>query len=571
MPTPDRRVLNFAALKPDEIPISGRSLTTTVGVQTGLWRSVEPFYRDLTPPCSSACPAGQDMAVQMALLLEGRVAEALDVLREANPFPAITGRVCPAPCESRCLRAEIGGPVSVQKVERYVGDFGIEQRVRPKPEGDLGRRVAVVGSGPAGLAAAFYLARAGVRVTVFEARPVVGGLLRLGIPEFRLPKSVLEGELHVFDLLPVEFRTGVRLGEKLSWKDLDAFDAVFVGTGRDRARKLNVPCEDHPNVVPGLDFLRDVALGRPPRLGPRVLVVGGGSTAFDCARTLKRLGADPAIVYRRTRAEMPAFPHDLEEAVEEGVELVFSAAPACVEAKGGRLTGLRLLRTRAGSPGKDGRAECVPITGSDFVMAADAIVVAAGEEPDPAPLHPKLTVTGRGLTADAAGRTNLPWVLGGGDLSASAGGTVISAIADGRTAARALLSQWGGLPVEERASMPARRGAAADAVAAGVIRRHCFEIEGRSPSVRAGARARLRGFDEVNSPLPKARVLYEAGRCLSCGTCVQCDLCMTYCPDGAIARDPVVGAYTIDFAHCKGCLLCVVECPRGAMSWKSAR
>lgn len=481
-----------------EIPRTGRSLGTMAWNRTGSWRNIEPLYRDLTSPCVNACPAGNEVSGWLGLAAQGRFAEAVELLRTTNPFPAVCGRVCPHPCERACLRDRHGGPISVARVERFLGDWAIEHDVPVDAEPPNGRRVAIVGAGPAGLSAAFQLGRRGFDVTVFDENPKPGGLLRYGIPEFRLPKRVLDAELRVFDSLPVRFECGTRV----DLRDLPRFERVILAIGRYRGRDLGVPGEER--AIQGIEFLRKGA-----DVGPRVAVIGGGSTAFDCARTLKRLGKDPVILYRRSEKEMPAFAHDVEEAFEEGIELRTMTVPVEILPHA-----IRCARTAPGAK---------PIPGSEFLLRVDAVIKAVGEVVD----------------------GELPeGVPACGDCAGGAG-TVSDAIGRGRAMA-----------VEIAARPPV---ATAESLNPAWI-----PSRPRPTFPRVSATARVLGFTEVNPDVPADLVIGEAKRCLSCGTCSFCHTCMNLCPDGAIRFTG--SEYEIDYAWCKGCLICVQECPRGAMT-----
>jgi NADPH-dependent glutamate synthase beta subunit-like oxidoreductase len=318
---PDRPI-TFAAER--EMPPMAVSLGTTLANKTGSWRYLRPVYDEKKPPCNHACPAGNDIRGFIALILKGRLAEARELLCETNPFPAITGRVCHHPCELECNRREFDEPLSIRALERLAGDEGYKALRAPHKRHE--ERIAVVGSGPAGLSCAYFLARRGYHVTILESEREPGGMLRWGIPEYRLPKGVLDRELALLKGMGIELKVGVRVGQDVRLEELDA-DAIFLAVGATKGLELDLPGLEAEGVLHGLEFLKRVNFGERVELGERVAIIGGGNTAMDAARVALRLGAKPVVVYRRTRAEMPAIPEEVEAALEEGIEFLFLAAP----------------------------------------------------------------------------------------------------------------------------------------------------------------------------------------------------------------------------------------------------
>ncbi|MBI2920799.1 MAG: FAD-dependent oxidoreductase [Planctomycetes bacterium] len=533
-----------------DIPLNARSEGRMEHNRTGSWRVQEPYYADLTPPCVAKCPAGTDISKWIGAAAQGNLDLALEIFREANPFPALCGRVCPHPCESACSRASVfEGAVAVHDVERAIGDHGLKSGARLEPRAARVERVAVIGSGPAGLSCAFYLGRQGFRVMVFEALPVLGGLLRTGIPPYRLPPEILDAELRVFEGLPVTFVKNRRLGDNLVKADLSRFDAVFLGVGRQASRKMGVPGENLPGVYEGTKYLRESALGHGVKLEGRVCVVGGGNTAMDCARVALRDGAEPTVVYRRLRPDMPAFPEEVNEARDEGVQFVFQASPAAVTARDGKVASLRCLRTRPGAPDASGRRSVEPVPGSEFELACESVLVAAGEEVDRGPLEGMWLMNGR--------------VFSGGDLEN--GATVSEAIGHGRRAAAAIERKFTGKTgiLED---LPAARGARPDLMPLDRVNVAWFRGAARLEPPHADLRARAHDFREINCGFDRETAVSEARRCLSCGTCTACDNCLVFCPDNAIVREG--NGYRILHEFCKGCGICAEECPRGAIHIK---
>jgi NADPH-dependent glutamate synthase beta subunit-like oxidoreductase len=576
MPDParDRRV--------PEVAISN---TSTLVTHTGSWKYIRPEYHDRVAPCNQGCPVGIDIEGYMALLRDGKVDAAADLLLRENPMPATTGRVCHHPCELACNRREFDTAVSIHAVERMLGDLVLEREPSEPGEPLHDASVAIVGSGPAGLACAYHLARLGYPVTVFEAAAEPGGMLRLGIPEFRLPRAVLDREIERIRRVGVTIHCGVRVGtEDLPWGSLlGRFDATLLASGAHVSKPLGVTGEAAAAVRSGLDFLKDVNRGARPHLGDSVVTVGGGNTAIDCARTALRLGAASTILYRRTRAEMPAIAQEIDEAEREGVRFVFLAAPAAFAFDGERLRALECIRMRLGSPDASGRRRPIA-TDERFTLPADTVLTAIGEAVDLEGLP--VTGTDSAIPTDAWGQTARAGVFAGGDL-AEQPRSVADALGAGKRAAIGIdrfLRARSGEPVGERAADALRLGPRGnlsitawrgdDPVARVAPLGDVVPYEDLNPAhfehvTRYEDRAlrvaeALGGFAEVNAGLDRHAGLAEATRCFNCGVCNQCELCLIFCPDVAIARRNGHG-FTVDLEYCKGCGVCVAECPRGAM------
>jgi NADPH-dependent glutamate synthase beta subunit-like oxidoreductase len=588
------------------VPRVAVSSASTRENRTGSWKYARPRFQDGVAPCNHRCPVGIDLEACMNLLGQGKLAEAADLLLRENPLPATTGRVCDHPCEGACNRASFDQAVAIHAVERALGDFAL--LAAPPPVERLhSESVAVVGSGPAGISCAYHLARLGYGVTVYEAESRPGGLLRHGIPEYRLPRLVLDREIDRLLALGIEIRCGVRVRSE---GELARHEAVFLATGRHRSRPLGIAGEDLPGVLPGLAFLREVNLGHAPRLGRNVVVVGGGNTAMDCARTARRLGAEVVVLYRRGRAEMPAHAEEVAQAVCEGVRLELLAAPVAivtassgpwtsvldaVEASFGedrdprptRIAGVDCARMQLGPPDASGRRTPVPLEGSEFFVAADSVLTGLGEEAE-LELDPGLLDGAAGLVrVNALGGTGKPLVFAGGDL-VDQPHTVAYAIGSGKRAAigidlalRARRGETtrlvdadamgfgpGGTPSLARwgDADPVRRVSPVNQVVgpAAIQTAHFVHDRRRVDRFRPAEKTKL-DFDEANLGLRLEEALAEAGRCFHCGVCDGCEVCVTFCPDVAIARGPD-GSLVIDDDHCKGCGICAAECPRGAIT-----
>jgi NADPH-dependent glutamate synthase beta subunit-like oxidoreductase/Pyruvate/2-oxoacid:ferredoxin oxidoreductase delta subunit len=526
-----------------EIPVSLGS--TSTALKTGAWRSVRPVRMERTAPCAAACPAGVAIPAYLDHIRAGRLHEAQAEFASHNPFPHITGRVCPHRCEQACNLGITTGdePVSIRAIERWLGDATAELP-HPTPNPDTGRRMAVVGSGPAGMAAAYYLRRTGHDVTVFERRSRAGGMLRHAIPEYRLPSHVVDGEIARLQAMGITFLTGIELGADLTLDDLEATHAaVFVATGAWLERAAGIPGEHL--LGSGLAFLEAVRRGEATLPGPRCAVVGGGNTALDVARVLRRLGAEVTVLYRRTATEMPAIAEEYEAALAEGIRFEWLTLARSVE-KSGTGVVVTIEEARLGEPDGSGRRRPEP-TGSTRRLEFDGLYTAIGETADVGPIPARLRGGDGWPAVGSDGATPDPFVFAGGDL-ATGPATVVAAIAAGRAAARAIDQRLGfgdRWPTEPPVEVvtpdevhPAHRVHHARA--------------GESPSHAADPLA------EETSTIGDAEVLAEIERCLSCGHCNACGTCFVFCPDGAIRWEdgPVV-----DYEFCKGCGICVAECP----------
>ena len=570
------------------IPQVAISSTSTLPTHTGTWKYQVPAYHDRVAPCNARCPVGIDIEGYMNLLSLGRVEDARDLLLTENPLPAVTGRVCHHPCENACNRRTLDGAVAIHAVERMLGDLAHQHPAPTFRATPLAERVAVVGSGPAGLACAYHLARLGYGVTLFEAAAEPGGMLRLGIPAYRLPRDVLDRDIARVAAHGVEIRCGVRVGSDVAWAELTAtFDAVCVSTGAHTSRALGVPGEELPGVRPGLAFLRDVNAGRRPDLGRHVVVVGGGNTAMDCARSALRLGAKVTVAYRRTREQMPAIKEEIEDAMREGAEFVFLANPVEFTARDGHVQAMVCERMALGEPDASGRRRPMP-TGETFTLAADTVLTAIGESSALTQFFADVEGSDAGLRVDALGGTTRDLLYAGGDVT-DLERTVADALGAGKRAAIGIdrhlrhhkgdtaelnalrfaqgnlsAARWMGRDPIVRTA-PVNEVVTADDVNFTQFRRRPRHADPHLPSAAA-----VQGFDEVNAGLPEALAMDEARRCLNCGVCTECDVCLIFCPDAAISRAEG-GAYVIAMDYCKGCGICAAECPRGAITMSQDR
>lgn len=513
---------------------------------TGPVRERRPVYVDLLPPCNQACPAGENVQGWLAHARAGRYREAWLTLTRDNPLPAVHGRVCYHPCESRCNRAEVDDAVSIHAVERFLGDLaGKEGWELPVEAPASGKRVLVVGAGPSGLAAAYHLARRGHSVEIHEAGPLPGGMLQFGIPAYRLPREDLMTEVRRIEAMGVKVVCGRKVENLLAEKASGQFDAVLVAIGAGAAKHVDIPARDAARVLDAVSLLHDVSSGEPPRLGRRVVVYGGGNTAMDAARTARRLGAEDAlIVYRRDRAHMAARAFEADEAIEEGVRIKWLATIR--EIVGPELTIEGMELDADGRPRSTGRIER---------LEADAVVLALGQEPDSAFLRPMpdIDVGGDGaIRVDCNMMTGYPGVFAGGDAVPGERSVTVS-VGHAKKAAFHIDAYLRG---SRHQTQPKHA-----TVSYGMLHLPVYsDAEPRRQAVLPAA-TRMDGFEEVTGGLAEEGARYEAERCLSCGNCFECDQCYAACPEQAIERLGPGRRYRFLYERCTGCAVCFEACP----------
>ncbi len=497
------------------------------------------------PPCIEACPMRQEAAGYVALIGKKKFKEAAKLIRQRNPLASVCGRVCYHPCETECNRGLVEQPVAIQHLKRFALDWARDHKVKIPPPAVAERRpekVAIVGSGPAGLVAAHDLALKGYQVTVFEQWPQLGGMLALGIPEYRLPRPILDEELEYIRGLGVEFKTGVRLGRDLTLEQLRAagFKAVFLALGAHESVRLEVPGEDLDGVVSGIDFLRHVTLKTNGRLGRRVAVIGGGNTAVDAARTALRLGSKVSILYRRTRAEMPAMADEVDDAEAEGVDVRYLVAPVEVLGAGGKVTGLKCVKMRLGEPDASGRRRPIPVEGSEHVLEFDSVIAAVSQAPETAVLAEagdlKLTRWHTVAVDEETKQTAIAGVFAGGDVALGPS-TVIASMGNGRRAAEAMDKYLRGQPLTAFTTHLVRpRDTAREN-----FRPHSYAPryqdtphQPRVPMPKLAPADRAADFREVETGYTEDEAVREAQRCLHCGVCVECLECERVCEPEAV-------------------------------------
>jgi NADPH-dependent glutamate synthase beta subunit-like oxidoreductase/Pyruvate/2-oxoacid:ferredoxin oxidoreductase delta subunit len=532
---------------------------TTEVFKTGTWRAALPRHIHAPSPCHVACPVNGDIAEWIGRAGAGDLRGAWEILVRHNPFPAIAGRVCHHPCEAACNRAGFDESLAICRLERYVGDQALAQGWSFAPfEASRSERIAVVGGGPSGLAAAFHLRTRGYRVTLFEARPQLGGLMRYGIPPYRLARSVLDGEIARIVALGIDVRCGVSMDTPEDFARLHAeFDAVYLAIGAGTTKRLPQLDYRRPEVWDGAEYLALSNSGAAPALGKRVVVIGGGSAAIDVARSALRRGHEVAILALESVSQMPAQREEVIEALEEGVRLVDGAMLEEVFDAGSAGLVLRCVRVRFEPGAKHGQFVTTPIAGGEFMLDADAIVPSIGQDPDLTPLSAALDIEGALLETDPRQATSVERVYAGGDVASTAR-FVTEAIGMGKRAAREIDRVLRG-----NASDPADEAEVERIVELGSINTFYHSRRPRAVEERRPAAERLADDGEVQLGFDLDRTLTEAARCFSCGTCTACDNCVRYCPDLAVKREP--DGYRVLADYCKGCGLCVRECPTGSM------
>jgi NADPH-dependent glutamate synthase beta subunit-like oxidoreductase/Pyruvate/2-oxoacid:ferredoxin oxidoreductase delta subunit len=564
-------------LKEPAIPISYES---TEVIETGKWSALKPRSQEKIPPCQESCPAGADIPLFLYYAGAGRYADALSALLQENPFPGVCGRVCFHPCESDCNRAQFDEPVSIQMLERFVaGAAGEYIQIQPAANPDP-RKIAVIGSGPAGLACAYFLALLGHFPTVFEARKEPGGVMRYGIPKFRLPKPVLKREIQRILSLPVELKTGCRAGKDITFEELDRFDAVFLSPGAELNALLSIRGETLKGVWSGGNFLERVNTGGKARLGKTTIVIGGGNTAMDVARSAVRLGSKVTIAYRRTREDMPAIRDEVHEAEEESVEFQFLVQPVRIQRlRNGKLK-VVFQRMKIGRSDGRGRRGVVPLKGEFLEISADSVITAVGETVD-------LSWIPGDLVEDGLIKTGSnPKIFAGGD-AVEQPRTIVAAVAAAKRAAVSMDLSFRGMPHQEALSQIriGRKGSLSlaaylqfretgiwpeirEVVAPNQINALYFAESRRINPRKLPMAKRLDTFGEVNREPDLDRALASASRCYSCGRCNACYNCYYFCPEGAVRIDRDRRTREVDLAHCKGCGTCASACPRNAVRMK---
>jgi 2-oxoacid:acceptor oxidoreductase delta subunit (pyruvate/2-ketoisovalerate family) len=517
--------------------------------RTGSWRTARPVYLDRLPPCNNACPAGENIQGWLFHAESGAYEQAWRSLTLDNPLPAVMGRVCYHPCEGACNRGQIDAAVGINSVERFLGDEAIKRGWKfDPPAQETGKRVLVVGAGPSGLSAAYHLRRMGHAVSIYEAGPMAGGMMRFGIPKYRLPRDVLDAEIQRIVDMGVEIRLDTKVSDLLYTKSEGRFDAVFLAVGAHIGKRTYIPAGSASKILDAVSVLREMEGADKPMLGRRVVVYGGGNTAMDVARTAKRLGADEAIVvYRRTREKMPAHDSEVQEALQEGVMIKWLSTIR--QAGDATITVEKMELDEKGFPQPTGELE---------TLEADSLVLALGQDVDLSLLNgvPGLAIRDGVVQVGTDLMTGYPGLFAGGDMVPSER-TVTVGIGHGKKAARNIDAWLRG----SRYAPPPKHELAT------IERINTWYYSDAPKTVRPMLNVirRQSTFEEVQGGLDEHNALYEARRCLSCGNCFECDNCYGVCPDNAVIKLGPGKRFEFNYDYCKGCGICVAECPCGAI------
>lgn len=519
--------------------------------RTGSWRTLRPVYVNRLPPCNAKCPAGEKCRDWLFLAQSGDYEGAWKEIVEDNPFPAVMGRVCYHTCQTACNRGDLDEPVGINAVERFLGDHALRLGWKlPQPAEANGKRILVVGAGPAGLSAAYHLRRMGYAVHVVESAETAGGMMRYGIPKYRLPREVLDAEIARIEALGVEFEFGREVSDLAAEMKAGGYAAAFIGAGASLAHRAYIPAGDAAHIMDAVSLLRSVESSSPgeePLLGRRVVVYGGGNTAIDVARTAKRLGSEPIVVYRRTRERAPAHAFEIEEALEEGVSMKWLSTIS--EAERGTIRIEKMKLDESGYPQPTGEYETIE---------ADSLVLALGQETNLSFLSalPDLKVEKGSVVVDERMMTSVPGIFAGGDV-VQGDRNVTVAIGHGKRAAKAM-DAW------LRGEMPGEK-APADPATFEKLNTWYYADAPQKIRPQLDIVRRQTTFEEVLEGLTEENALFEARRCMSCGNCFECDNCYGVCPDNAVVKLGPGRKFRFNYDYCKGCGICANECPCGAI------
>lgn len=524
---------------------------------------------NLIPPCQAGCPAGIDIQGYVALISQGKFGEAFDLIREKVPFPLVLSRICPRPCEEKCIRGKVDEPVAINALKRFVADWqmekGIESNVSvpnpPLPTDNSQLKVAIIGAGPAGLTCAYELTKLGYKVTVFESLPKAGGMLAVGIPGYRLPKELVEKEIREIEKQGVEIKLNTTIGKDLTLDHLEkmSYKVIFVATGAHRSKRLNIPGEDLEGVMDGLSFLKRLNSDKKVEVGKRVAIIGGGNAALDAARSSIRLGAEEVyLIYRRTKEEMPAIPEEIEKAEEEEVKILYLTLPTEITGKNGRVSGLKCVPLVLDEIDAKGRRKPLPISASEFLLKIDTLIVAIGQFPDLSFLDGKrklkIAEDNSIVVNPTTYATSQPHIFAAGD-AVRGSSSIIEAIAAGKKAAISINRYLKGQPLKENGE-----GEEVVSVERVLKEKDFVEQKARVEITTLPIERRGSTFREIERVLEEKEAIQEAKRCLACSCGLGCGICEKVCIYSAVEK--IGSKYRIENEKCDGCGLCVEVCPK---------
>lgn len=567
-------------------PFVAVSCASSLNFKTGSQRSERPVFKHKISPCRHACPIGIDIATAFYTASKGDIDGALRICLQENPLPGVCGRICYHHCEVECNRGDFDELINIRIFERFLSDHGRVDIERDVPIHSKKEKIAIIGSGPAGLTAAYHLARLGYYVTIFEAKSELGGMLRYGIPCYRLPRSILDTEIERIRSLGIHIHLETTVGEDLSWKDLESFDAVFLSIGLQSGTTLFETDSSENEILTGLDFLADPQKWSLENDIQKTLIIGGGNVAIDVARTLLRIrqgkGKHITLVCPESREEMPAIPEEVEEALEEGVTIVNGWIPHNLHRGDRKLSSLDFCRAEIKVDEESGTVEITRVGGEIQKRSVDKVIVAIGQTMKPDHLPEGIEIKQGRIVADRFGRTSLPKFFAGGDVK---GGKafVADAIAGGKMGAFAISCFIEGRDIEKEFQthqignsqafsfqyfIEGFEGNLVDlgrVVSFDQCNTLFFSESSRNNPVKLKATMRKKTFEEVTEGLDPERVEDEISRCFNCGTCIDCEHCMDFCPDISVIKDAKLGLYDFDYDYCKGCGICSVACPRNVI------
>jgi NADPH-dependent glutamate synthase beta subunit-like oxidoreductase len=571
---------------------SAVSFRDSLTFKTGSQRSERPIFTNKISPCRQACPIGIDIPMAFDKASKGEFDEALRIYLQENPLPGICGRVCYHPCELKCNRKDFDDPVNIRSFERFLSDHAQVDIRNEAPIHSKKEKIAVIGSGPAGLSASYHLARSGYSVSLFEARPEIGGMLRYGIPSYRLPGTILDREIGRILSLGIETHLNAGIGKDLRWNDLESFDAVFIATGLQLGKVLFEKEASGDVILTGLDFLANPLKFGLEKREEKILIIGGGNVAIDVARTLMRLrrgrGEEITLLCPEAREQMPALAEEIKEALEEGITILNGWAPQKLRRKNGTRLVIEFCRAEVERDEASGAVRIIPVGIETQEHSAHRIIVAIGQTARPFQLFEGVAIKQGGIATDRFGGTSHPKLFAGGDIKGEKA-FVADAIASGKMGALAISCFLEGKDVKaelqcvqfgDHSSFSFKHFFDPDeshwvdfkkVVSFDQINTLFFYQTARNNADRLEAEERIKTFEEVNGGLTSERIEDEISRCFRCGTCIDCENCMDFCPDLSILKDTELKRYGFDEDHCKGCGICSVACPRNVVEMVSEK